>query len=75
MVAALIIRRKQLAERGFADPFGLVTAHLPLPVPGGGASPANGNGAHTPVATNGTPGTVCYCIELKLDGHFNLGRC
>ncbi|KAJ3567855.1 hypothetical protein NP233_g6086 [Leucocoprinus birnbaumii] len=50
MVAALIIRRKQLVERGFSDPFGMSPA---LVVSGSGA-----NGHHTSISNgSGTPGS------------------
>lgn len=47
MVAALIVRRKQLVERGFADPFGLTPPSAPLngtPVISGTSTPASNNG-------------------------------
>lgn len=61
MVAALIVRRKQLVERGFSDPFGMTPGPLSI-------TPL-GNGTLTP-ATNGTAsgmGTVClnYLISCN----------
>ncbi|KAF5359127.1 hypothetical protein D9756_003293 [Leucocoprinus leucothites] len=62
MVAALIIRRKQLVERGFSDPFGMSPALLV------GASSVNG--VHTPTSngtgTPGSPATPPKQTESKL---------
>lgn len=53
MVAAQIIRRKQLVERGFSDPFGMSSALV--------FSAFATNGIHSPALNGtGTPGTVSF---------------
>ncbi|KXN91655.1 Paladin [Leucoagaricus sp. SymC.cos] len=62
MVAALIIRRKQLVERGFSDPFGMSPALLTgASTPNGSFTPTS-NGAGTP----GSPATPPKQPESRL---------